>query len=229
MEKEKIKRMLKEILKVTLLGFCVYGTLDYALPEQVVQSINRTSGGKFVYLTVLSLYLTIITTVIGYLTRTKVGKSLETTYKDLLALSFSLEGIVTLLFWILYFINPTLLKSRKLYSEGIQESLLTELSQHLFPLLLLLICQIDVRLKKRKRCISFVFGFGILYFLETWYFYTVDGKWPYPIFKKMNTIGRILFIFMACLIGTGCYLGLLGVNDLVHGKYEPVKEDNRSF
>lgn len=226
MEKRKIRSALKEVSKVVLLGLCVYATMDISLPPKIAEVMNKDSGGKFLYLTIITLYLTIISTVLGYISKTKVGKKLEEIYKDMLAVSFSLEGIVTTLFWTLYFINPTLLKGRKLYDQGIRESFLTELSAHLFPIILLLICQTDVRLRKRRRCIYFIFGFGALYFLEICYFSTVNKKWVYPIFKQMNKVQRTLFILVACLIGTGFYMGLLATNSLIHQKYEQANEND---
>ncbi|AFN82715.1 hypothetical protein EROM_030940 [Encephalitozoon romaleae SJ-2008] len=227
MEKRKTRSVLKEALKLVFLGFCVYATTDFSLPPEIVEMSNATSGGKFVYLTIITLYLTIISTVLGYISKTRVGKRLEEIYKDMLAVTFSLEGIVTTLFWSLYFINPTLLKNKSLYKRGIRESFLTELSAHLFPIILLLICQADVRLQKRKRCIYFIFGFGALYFLEICYFSFVNnGKWAYPIFRKMGWVQRILFVLIACFIGTLFYMGLLATNSLIYQEYEQPNEND---
>ncbi|CAD26250.1 hypothetical protein [Encephalitozoon cuniculi GB-M1] len=227
MEKRRTRVILKEALKIAFLGLCIYGTLDYAFQKETIEMIRSNSGGKFLYLTFISLHLTIISTILGYLIEVGLGKRLEHIYKDLLALSFSLEGIVTILFWTLYWTKPTLLKNKTLYESGIQESFLTEISQHLIPLLLLLICQADVKLQRKKRCICFIFGFGTLYFLEIWYFSTKnDKKWAYPMFNKMAMVYRILFIFAACLIGVASYMCLLEINSLAHQKHDRASESD---
>lgn len=224
-EKGMTEKVLGEAMKLLLLGTSIYGSLDCALPKEVVSEMKESAGGRFIYLTSLSLYLTItsailgyLTRILGYLTNLKSVKMLALVYRELLALSFSLEGIVTMMFWTLYSINPGFVRSKKLHSQGIRISLLTELSQHLFPLLLLLVCQAQTVIKKTRRCLYFLFAFGTGYFLNIWFFSTINGRWPYPFMNKISMPLRILVIAMGCLVGTVfCYV-LLAINRLIHQK-----------
>lgn len=111
MEKSRIKPTLKEVLKLLLLGFCVYAAMDCSHTSAVLGAASAFTAGKFISFTFLSLYLTIISTVLGYIVKTKAGKKLEAVYKDMLAVTFSLEGIVTVLFWSLYVTDSLLGKS----------------------------------------------------------------------------------------------------------------------
>ncbi|AFM97993.1 hypothetical protein EHEL_030960 [Encephalitozoon hellem ATCC 50504] len=225
MEKSRIKLTLKEVLKLLLLGLCVYAAMDCSHTSAVLGAASAFTAGKFIYFTFISLYLTIISTVLGYIVKTKAGKKLEAVYKDMLAVAFSLEGIVTVLFWSLYVTDRKLLLGKSVMNDS--DSLFIEMSSHLFPIVLLLISQAEVRLRKERRCIYFIFGSGILYLLEITYFHKKDNKWPYPIFKdpqgsafNYGPLKRILFIAASCLIGVAFYRSLISINDTIHQGYE---------
>lgn len=220
MNKGMTKRVVMEIAKAGLLGLCIYGAIDcYSVPKEYVALIRATPGGRMIYLTNLSLYLTILAVLVGYLVKFADARRLSCVYRDLLALSFSLEGVVTSMFWTLMSIDPTLVKNKKLHEEGIATSFVTEIAQHLAPLLLLSVDQVCVKLRKKRQCIYSIIGFSTLYFLAIWFFATKnDGKWVYPILNKVNMFPRILFVSLGTCIGICFYFCLLRLNRLTQAK-----------
>lgn len=210
-----MRGFVKEGTKLVFLGMCVYGATDYCLPKEYASCVK--SGKRLLYLTNLSLYLTILTLVLSYMVKRFGMKRLNCLYRDVLALSFSLEGIVTSLFWALISIDPVLVKNKELYDKGVRVSLLTEVSQHVVPIVLLAIDQGDVKLRKRRQCIYSIFVFSLLYFLSIWLYSTRSGgRWVYPVLNKMNMACRILFVTTAAVIGSLFYFCLLGINRLMY-------------
>lgn len=219
MEGKTARNILKEVVKLGFWGMCIYGATDYSAPKEYIDKVNSVTGGRFLYLTNLALYLTILAVLFGYLVKVGGLRRLECFYKDLLALAFSVEGIVTSLYWALIAIDPVLVKDRELYERGIKISLAKDLSQHVIPFLTLLIDQVDTRLRRKNQCVYLVLGFCAVYFLHIWFFSTKNGdKWVYPILNKMTMPYRIMFVMLGAFIGVIFYLGLIGMNSLTHGK-----------
>lgn len=220
MEGKSARRVLRETARIAFLGLCMYGASDYAFAKEYIAHVQSLSGGRFLFLTNLSLYLTIVAVLVGYVVRIAGARRLECVCKDMLAVAFSLEGVVTALFWMLMLIDPMLVKNKEFYEKGLRIGIVKELSLHLFPLLLLTVDQADVRLRRRMQCIWMIFAFGVLYFMHIWFHAMRNSTWVYPIFDKMNMPYRMLFIFMAACVSTMFYFCLLGLNSLTHRSFK---------
>ncbi|KAH9411754.1 hypothetical protein HK407_03g05040 [Ordospora pajunii] len=212
------RRIFKELIRMLLLAACAYGSLDRALPEGFRNIVYATPGARFIYLTNISLYLTIASVVLGYAIR-----ALKTTsahicllYKDMLAVSFSIEGVVTSMFWTLCAINPMLLRSKALLSKERSISLTTDICQHLLPFVLLLVEQTGTVLVKRRGCMYAIFALGTIYLAGIWLYSAVYGVWAYPIFRKSSTVGRILLVSIGCMLGGMFYTCLVKINRFMH-------------
>lgn len=137
MSKEVMLIAMKEIIRLGLLGSCVYVSTDYAFPKSHMDYIKSLSGGRFLYLTNLGLYLTIFTVVLGYIVRLGNITGLESSYKVFLSSSFSLEGVLTIMFWTLLRIDPVLIKNEESDDDSLRVSFLIDICQHLIPFILL--------------------------------------------------------------------------------------------
>ncbi|KAM0672624.1 hypothetical protein CWI42_030980 [Ordospora colligata] len=214
MNEARPTRILKELTRILLLAACAYGTLDRALPEGFRNIAYAAPGARFIYLTNLSLYLTIASVVLGYTIRALKATSarLCILYKDLIAVSFSIEGVVTSMFWTLYAINPMLLRSKVLLSKELSISLTTDICQHFLPFVLMFVEQSDTVLVKRKGCAYAILALGTLYLTGIWMYSSVYGVWAYPILRKSGAAIRIMLIYMGCILGVMFYMCLVRIN-----------------
>lgn len=195
----------KEILKGVLLIFCVYGTTDYSQPKEWVDFVNKLAGGSHIYITQLSLYMTIITLVLSYCVKHMGVSSIKEIYRDFLSITLPMEGLVTTVFWTLNSIDPTLLKNKELYMAGVRTPLICEVSLHLFPFLVLLLDQVEVNIYEKKRHYWFFGIFGSIYFIVIHHFQRLNDYWVYPFLGYMTILMRAALVFTAVLLVVGYY------------------------
>lgn len=181
----------KEMLKGALFLLCVYGTTDYAQAQENVALSNRLAGNKHIYLTHLSLYMTIATLVLSYLVKHFGMARVRELYRDALCLALPIEGLVTTAFWTLNYIDPMLLKNRDLYLAGVRTPLVGELSIHLLPLVLLLADQIGVDIQEQRRHYWIFASASILYFVIIYHFQRLNNCWLYPFLDNMSMALRV--------------------------------------
>lgn len=194
--------------KIVLLSLCVFSTTNYAHPASYIEFITSLHGGRLLQLTNLAQYLTIFTLFTGHLTKTEILKS-QTLYKDSLVVAFCLEGIVTTMFWSLMAINPRLVKGPVAANPEDRPSLLTEVSLHLLPFVLLLLEQRGVQLEFRMRHILYIAVFTAAYFLFLWHNSIKNGNWEYPFIDEMDMPYRVLFFVAAVPVALVFYSALL--------------------
>lgn len=180
------------ILRSILLSLCIYGCTNYCLPQEIIDYCNTLSGGKYIYLTNISLYLTVGTLCLGIFVRYFKYPRLLPTYVNLVSVLLPLELLVTILFWVLFLVDPTLVRDKDLYDKGVRVDLLSDLSMHLFPFVALVLEQYDVEFIRELSHVIFFSVFCVVYFLLCLVFSKVNGFWVYPILDKLSMAGRIL-------------------------------------
>lgn len=185
---------IKEILKGALLILCVYGATDYAQAQENIDLSNKLAGRNHIYLTHLSLYMTIITLFLSYSVKHFGINSMKEIYRDSLSITLPIEGLVTTTFWVLNYIDPTLLKNKELYLAGVRTPLIGELSLHLLPFILLLADQIGVDMYEKKRHYWIFISAATSYFITIYYFYCLNKCWLYPFLDDMSMISRIISV-----------------------------------
>ncbi|KAH9411755.1 FAR-17a/AIG1-like protein [Ordospora pajunii] len=184
-------QMLTEILKGVLLLLCVYGASDYSQTKESIDLSNRIAGGNHVYLTYISLYMTIITLFLSYLVKHFGFSSINGIYRDALAITLPIEALVTSVFWTLNSIDPTLLKDRDLYLAGIRTPFISELSIHLVPMILLLADQFGAEIKHKNHHYHALIIIPLAYLFVIHYVYWANNYWIYPFLGCIPAVMRI--------------------------------------
>lgn len=173
------------LIKGSLFFICFYASTKYAANPLVAALSSPYSNLRFLYFTHISLYTTLLTFAVGFIYRTK--RKLFKLYNVLIPLSFTLEFLVTFTFWAIYYHDPCLIKGRIARLPQYQTPVLTELGQHLFPFILIILEQIDVHIQRSR-----VHTPLIVFFCAIWY--TVisivakykNGVYPYPFMKNIR-------------------------------------------
>lgn len=214
---------LNEVLKGVLLVLCVYGTTDYAQAKESVDLSNRLAGGNHIYLTHLSLYMTITTLALSYCVKHFKVSGIEEVYRDFLAVTLPMEGLVTTVFWMLNWIDPTMLKNRDLYIAGVRTPLIGELSLHLLPLILLLADQAGVHIQEKTRHYLIFVLFAAIYFVVIHYFQQLNKCWVYPFLDNVSMPTRVALIAMVTLLVLAYYKLFLKLSTIINTRIRGLK------
>lgn len=179
----KTKRFLG-VLEWSLFGLCFYTATPYAKNPKLEAYPHLYSDLKHLYFTNISLYLTLITVVIGGIC--KYRRKFSHLYNILLPMSFTLEIVVTSVFWGLYLINPELIKNKLSLEPGFETPIIEEIGTHLFPPFLLFLNQLDMIVIYHK-----MQSIAIISFCITWYGIISivahqRGKYIYPFMNKIT-------------------------------------------
>merc|ERR1711890_45385 len=122
-----------------LLAFfcCIWGSTPFNYTKEMAEFYSKYYFGRAQYLTILALYLTLITVVIQRLTKCTESRRLKQLANILLPVALSIELTVTCVYWILYTFRPDFLFFKDEMRDGSLLELFNELCLHLFPVLLL--------------------------------------------------------------------------------------------
>lgn len=177
--------------KLILLSFCIYATTDYSVNPKQKEIKHPYSDLEHLYFTNISLYFTILASVLCLLHRA-VGTLAR--YVNLaLALSPVFNYITTIVFWSLYFIKRELIVCKKYLCPGYETYLITELSLHLFPLILVSLEHVDFKVRRSRShyyiLLGFVAGYCVIVHIAAWY----RGCFLYPFLHVMPPLIRIFF------------------------------------
>lgn len=194
-----------QVIRIFLFISCMYGTTDYCLPKEVVNLQKTLYGSKYIYLTNICLYLTVLCLIMGYMVRYKEMSFIKNIYKHSVTVMLPLNGLVSILFWVLYSIDPTLLRDKDLHDQGVRISVFTDLCVHLFPFLSLIIEIRGLKVNRQRSHLIFYGYFTILYYILCLYFSTLNGIWVYPIMGKIDTFYRVVLFGVSTLIALGLY------------------------
>lgn len=96
----------------------LYFSSDYSRQQEIIDDYKQKFGGKYEYLTILGLQATIYTLAIGYISRITGIKILRLFYLHVLPVISAIEFIITVMFWVLNWINPGLLKTKVAVADG---------------------------------------------------------------------------------------------------------------
>ncbi|KAK6089932.1 hypothetical protein P3W45_001135 [Vairimorpha bombi] len=211
MNKDHIESNYNQIFRFFIFISCIYGTTDYCLPKEVVDLQKTLYGSKYIYLTNICLYLTVLCLIMGYMVRYKEMSFIKNIYKHSITVMLPLNGLVSILFWVLYSIDPTLLRDKDLYCQGVRISLFTDLCVHLFPFLSLINEIRGLKITRHRSHLKFYVYFTILYYIVCLYFSKLNGIWVYPIMGKINTFYRVFLFGVSTLIALGLYEAMIHI------------------
>lgn len=112
-----------------------------------------------------------------------------------------LEGLVSVMYWAMVFIDPELLIPKDM--PPIPN--IVDFALHLYPAMFLwsdfLIFNADF--KRSPRHVALIYACAALYLAWSWYCQTKNGYWPYPFLDQLDTVPRVLF-YLFC--GTLCWI-----------------------
>lgn len=177
--------------------------------EQVYR--NQSYGWHFQYLTIIGLTLATLTFGFGLLADLTSSRSLFLLKNVLSVCSAPMEHLISLLYWGLRAIDPTLVVPKEL-----ELPLPADVSFHFAPTLFLLI---DLLFLSPPWTISNLPAFGLSSIIAfTYWFwielcYSKNGFYPYPLFEMLGTAERV-GLFVGCAttmaMGTGMLRWLYG-------------------
>lgn len=187
--------------ELALLSLCIYAATSYSENPRQWEFKDAYSDLKILYFTYISLYYTIITSVTG-LVYVSLG-IFRTAFHHMMWTSPVFNSITTSTFWILYFCKREYIVNKRFLKPGYETYLLTELSLHLFPLVLSYMQQFHIELK-RSRVHYLVFAVIVAtYCAITHVANHMRGAFIYPFLNEMNSMLRAAFfigIFGCCIL-----------------------------
>lgn len=178
----------------------IYSSAIRFLEVEDSSPISKLYGGHFIFLTVWGLALSFVQSVVAAFA---VFSGLRTVYalsNYLLMLSAPVELLITMLYWTINLVNPTLV----LDPAVIQLPLAVDLQIHLWPAILQLLQAIWVpySLWYAGKVGPFI-AFGsltIVFWLWTSYTYSINGVYPYPLLEILSEPARMALFAVCCLI-----------------------------
>ncbi|EQB62355.1 integral membrane [Vairimorpha apis BRL 01] len=192
--------IITKIARLFFLITCTYGTTDYCLPKEIVNHNNTFYGSKYIYLTNICLYITVTCLFMGNMVRQLRVQGLLEIYRHTLCLMLPLNCLVSILFWTLFYIDPTLIRDKDLYNKNIRISLFSDLCVHLFPFLSLLVEHKGLIIKSHPcHCIFYIL-FTVTYYFICYYFSKLNNMWVYPLLGKLDLKNRILLFFFSTIL-----------------------------
>ncbi|KAF5140138.1 integral membrane [Vairimorpha ceranae] len=194
-----------KILKIFLLISCLYGTTDYCIPEEFTKYYKSLYGSKYIFLTNICLYLTVICLLMGILVRHFSVRYIKNFYKNSVCVLLPLNGLVTILFWSLYTIDPTLIRDKDFYDRNVRINIFTDICVHLFPFISLLIETKDIIIQKQRYHLIFYVFFTFFYYMLCLYYSNLNNMWVYPLLGKLSTFNRVVLFGCSTLLAMGLY------------------------
>lgn len=133
-----------------------------------------------------------------------IDHKIKRLYDFILPTCITLEIMVTVSFWILFLINPYLVKSDYIPNTTIF-GYSYEFPKHLFPLLILLIEQTGLSIERSWSHHLFLICFGFVYGALNESLIIYDQTYLYPFFKKIAFCYRLCFFLASTLINIFFY------------------------
>ncbi|ELA42502.1 uncharacterized protein VICG_00601 [Vittaforma corneae ATCC 50505] len=199
------------VLSITQFVLITYSIYHF---EPIYNVFFATSNGKkiisdkfFFQLTNIGYLFTILTLCV-YIASYKY-EGLRVAYRQMLPLIFVIQIIITALFWILFFKNPSLVVDGKRPSQAWYKHVFYESPKHLIPFLVLFIGVIIEQcpdIDSNKLTMLFTF---ILYYwgLSEFYAFT-RGRYLYGILGRFNIYQRLLMFLLVMIMAIFIYMSL---------------------
>lgn len=197
--------MLLIFVKIVGMYFCITGTYDTDYPEEYKQMINKTFTNKFQYLTIIGLYITLLTLSLYLINQMfhlifKRNITYINKISNLLhAMILPIEVLITLLFWSLFIYNPKLIVCEIVY-EKCGLNVYKNICLHFIPFLLLAIEAYHSKLTRSNIHIVLLLSFGVCYYLFVKSVAEREKRWPYPFLERFTEYERMVVFFVVTLL-----------------------------
>lgn len=173
--------------------------------------VNRIpyTKNEFLHFTSISLFYTIFCVFVGLVK--DWNPVLDQLHKFILPTSIVLEMMVTLLFWSLFLTNPSLVKCASFRgARDIVPYYSNEFPKHLFPLIILLMEQSGMDLRRAWKHRIFLIFFSIAYFVLAEALIICESNYLYPFLRYFTFRGRVLFFVAATIASILFYEAWMG-------------------
>ncbi|EJW04491.1 hypothetical protein EDEG_01284 [Edhazardia aedis USNM 41457] len=197
--------MLEILCKILGIFICIFGAHDDGYPDDYKKMLRQKYYNQFQYLTVIGLYMSILTLFLGlklriiYKLKKKQIKSLYKIYTKMLSLILPIEILISLVFWSMFIYNPVLIVKESIYeAKGFNFS--QNMCLHLFPAILLAFELKNVKLKRSNVCVIAMIIFSFVYYFFCRYIAKKYKSWPYPFLDQLNEARRIVFFAVSTFI-----------------------------
>lgn len=178
-------------IKLILLGISVYALDPISSRIHKTPTSLATDIREYLYFTNISLVYTIFSVFLGFFH--KFNKKISKIYKFCVATALVLEFIVTITFWILYAINPALVKNKSDFIGTEGPSMIRELPKHLVPTAILILEQTDLYFSRKWCHRLFFIAFCFIYYIISEVYTLLTAKFLYPFFKYFTDFQRFIF------------------------------------
>lgn len=192
------KTYILNTLRIILSTICLYSLTPWAENQNMLKHRHTYSNLKMLYFTNQSACLSLIAVGFGFIYRYK-SKYFQI-YNTILPTAIAFETFLVSIFWPLYFKIPSAVMNKKATMPGFETPILTELGLHLFPFILLIVDQIDFKIKRTR-----VQSVYLITHLASWISIIVSlrlvkGKFMYPIMNYTKNIFILAGGFGLCAL-----------------------------
>lgn len=186
-------------IKLVLLVIATAGLDVVSKRFKVDGAVGESDVREYLYFTNISLIYTFFCVFLGFFH--KFSRRVTRVYYFAVSTAFVLELLVTVTFWILFTINPALVKNDM--ETGVRNgrpSILQELPKHGIPTVMLLLEHREIPFRKRMAHRIFLGVFCVLYYLVCEIYSYYSGETIYPFLKYFTWLQRVVFfVGMACI------------------------------
>lgn len=218
--------MLKIIAKTLFFLFCLYGCLDYGIPQEMLEYANGLTAGRYMHLTTLGLLLTTSTLFLGFFQQVHpeenasgLQKHIKELYMTLLLVTLPIEVLIVVAYWFLHMFYPRLLFPEIFIQKNIRTSLFTNFCLHLFPLIALLLEIYERKVRRSNLHLLVLLLFAAFYYCLCRQIAEVNETWPYPFLNSLSGKQRFATYAGFTLLAAFLYEGIVWIKNL-----RPVEE-----
>lgn len=123
-----------------------------------------------------------------------------------------MEGLISVMYWSLMFMDP-----KFLIPEDIPRiPIILDMTLHLFPAVFLWIdfLVFEVQFKRSNSHVKVIYGFAVFYYVWSWYCFSQNGYWAYPFLGDFNLPLRTAFF-----AGSGIFCSIMyEIGAVIHSK-----------
>lgn len=178
------------ITKAILFAIIMMYMLGMLENPEVEKYKDPNSKIEYVKFTNIACVATILAFNLGLVYRKY--KVLFSVYNLLIQVALSFEFLTTVIFWVLYFLNRPLIVSPEALVEGCETPIIANLGSHLFPLILMLLDQCDIKLVIDRSADLVFLIFIIGYYTTSKIWASLTGKHIYGFLDVQSELGRII-------------------------------------
>lgn len=208
-------KLLRLILRLFLFYLCLYAICGFPESISSLLAFDRAfEDGKPFCLTYICIYYAMLTCAFGIFCR--AWKHRPGSYYFMLSTALSLNCTENLMFITLLIYEKRAALSKQFLADEYEASAVEGLLLRIFPLLLLLLEQGGVRIRKTTNPLAFFFAFFSVFYLTVLFSKTAGRGYMASIMQLTSTPAAIFFIIALTCITMVFYSGLIATNRIAY-------------